>query len=96
MHCYHRVKDRKVIYRNLFSFFWSAVIFFRTVGHFTVMHGPEADGDFVSDTNLRASLRKSSYSYGSYYFFKGNFHNKANEICIKTRSHTVNLKKNYG
>ena len=38
MHCYHRVKDRKVIYRNLFSFFWTAVIFFRTVGHFTVMH----------------------------------------------------------
>ena len=32
------------------------------------MHGREADGDFVSDTNLRASLRKSSYSYGSFFF----------------------------
>ena len=40
------------------------------------------------DTNLLALLCKSSYSYAKHTvaFFKDNFHNKAKEVCIKTRS----------
>ena len=47
------------------------------------MDGSEADGDFVSDTNLPVSLCKSSFSYASHYFFEGNFHNKAKEFVSK-------------
>ena len=57
-------------------------------GHFTVVDEIEAEGDLVLIQNLLALLCKSSYSYANYTvaFFKDNFHNKAKEVCIKTRS----------
>ena len=57
-------------------------------GHFTVMDEIEAEGDLVLIQTFLALLCKSSYSYAKHTvaFFKDNFHNKAKEVCIKTRS----------
>ena len=50
-----------------------------TIVHFTVMNGGEA-------SNLPALLCNSRYSYMLSSVFKGHFHNKVKEVCIKTMS----------
>ena len=55
------------------------------IGHFTVMDGSEAGGDLVSiQTFLLYYANQVVLMLIN--IFQGDFHNRANEICIKTRS----------
>ena len=55
------------------------------IGHFTVMDGSEAGVDLVLiQTFLLYYVNQVTLMPTS--IFKDNFHNKAKEVCIKTRS----------
>ena len=58
-----------------------------TTPNFTVKDGIEAEGDLVLiQTFLLYYVNQVILMLTTLqYFFKGNFHNKAKEVCIKTR-----------
>ena len=58
---------------------YSAPAAMSIIGHFTVMDGSEAGGDLVFIQTFKLFLCQP-------VFFKDNFHNKAKDVCIKTRS----------
>ena len=59
----------------------------KSLGHFTVMDGSEAQGDLV----LIQTFLLYQFILMLTSIFKSNFHNKAKKVCIKTRSPSPSL-----
>ena len=56
------------------------------IGHFTVMNGSESEVDLVLIQTFLLYNVNQVILMVIIVFFKDNFHNKANKVCIRTRS----------